>query len=94
MTRAKSIHDAITRLASLYDCGELRAQTTPAAFLQSVADDVEQLRAALKPFAEFARFDSSDETLSGVLAYSWNGKMYQLTGRDLHNAAAALAKTR
>jgi hypothetical protein len=99
MARRKSahVHDAITRLASLYEYGELQAETTPAAFLQSVADDVEQLRArvselseALRPFANFARFDRSDETLSGVLAYSYKGKMYRLTGAHLQRAAVVV----
>jgi hypothetical protein len=52
---------------------------------------VEVLERALKPFADFARFDSSNETLSGALAYSYKGKLYELTGAHLHAAAEALA---
>jgi hypothetical protein len=53
---------------------------------------VDELEAALQPFADFARFDRSNETLSGVLAYVHKGKMYRLTGAHLHAAAEALGK--
>lgn len=42
--RAVAIHTAILRLASLFECGALQADTDPAAFLQRVADEVERLR--------------------------------------------------
>jgi hypothetical protein len=42
--KSAAVHTAIARLASLYEFGELQAQTSQAEFLQRVADDVEQLR--------------------------------------------------
>jgi hypothetical protein len=77
------VHDAIARLASLYEFGELQAQTTPAVFLQSVADDVEQLRArveelteALRPFqraaAESIRVEGSDWPVRHIRREDWD----------------------
>jgi hypothetical protein len=39
---------AISRLAGLFDNGELQACSDPTAFLHQVADEVESLRALLK----------------------------------------------
>lgn len=39
-------HDAISRLAALYEYGELLASTDPATLLHQAADEIEQARAA------------------------------------------------
>jgi hypothetical protein len=39
------LQQALDRLASLFDWGELMAATDPAGFIQLVADEVERLRA-------------------------------------------------
>jgi hypothetical protein len=43
--RSAEIHSAITRLAGLFEYGDLMADTTPAAFLNLVAEAIEQQRA-------------------------------------------------
>jgi hypothetical protein len=41
----RRVQEAISRLAALYEYGELLASTDPAAFLDQVADEVIRLRA-------------------------------------------------
>jgi len=47
LERSKALDEAISNLASLFECGELLAATVPADFMNAVAEEIKKLRARL-----------------------------------------------
>lgn len=48
------LNDAISKLASLYEYGELQADTDPVEFVKTVTDDVQSLRAEVERLRDAA----------------------------------------
>lgn len=72
--RQKRIEAALSRLAAMYEYGELQATTTPAVFLERVADELDELRAqanAMRDVAAYAREQQRQWELDGGKDTSW-----------------------
>jgi hypothetical protein len=71
------IQQAITRLASLYEYGQLEASMSPANFLNNVADEVESLR---KGEEAPTKYDGEMTNLDVARAYVENAQAYGKSG--------------